>query len=281
MKINRRSFLVSASAGLAAAWLLPRTRAAGFSPGEAAEEPDVTYPLFGLRPWIGKYQPPSGTFAPDQAQTLKYAWKFWDSFAGQKKAHNLGGPGGADIEEFGSLSITRQPAPDAIHYQISQLRDGRTLTAQITCQPDGSESVREWTLAESRLSSVGEFKAETTGQVEGGQARVTRNGKEKVIPLDGPLVSTWALMARPDAVKNLAASSNTFTLADEMSMLRPGHRIQSDIDTPVPHAQTCATWLMTGRGTCPTHFIVDPDGAPVFTTQYMTSVVLTSIENAV
>ncbi len=271
MKLTRRNFLKSASAAIASSWLGMR-----FKGGAArAAEPgaDVAYPLFGLRPWIETYQPPKGNLALQQPQNLKFDWKFWNAHA-----YTLNPP---TVDPLGSLVIERHPASDGIKYHVRQMRDKRTLGAHLTCAAD--ESIQGWTLIESYpyAGAEGNLITQTTGLVENGQARVTRYGREEIVPLDGPLFSSWTLMSNPELVKRLAAAPSTFTLADEMFVLRPAHRIQPDIDTPVPNLATCASYLLTGRGSSPAHLVVSPDGRPIITTLYMTSVVLTSIENAV
>lgn len=285
MSLDRRDFLKVAAGAVAVSSCLSFSHVGVWADaqGAAGRDAGADYPLNPLHPWVNDYTLPSGDFVGHRAQTLRYDWVFWD-WKGRPKAPPKG-------TVFGSVVIERRPSGSGVEYQINQLRDSRRMTAKVSCQADEVESVNRWSLEETypveerhgaeahAAKASGKFTSRTEGRCEGGRAYVSRFGQQQVIPLDGPLVCSWALMANPTIAASLCRPEKKFTLADQMSVLRAGDQGRRDVDVSVGGA-SCSTFLLTGPGSPPTHVIIHPRIGSLCVTIYHTSVVLSSISNA-
>jgi len=189
----------------------------------------------------------------------------------------------------GEVIVERVRVPEGVRYSIDEIRRyaavENRLTARLTCAPDDLRTLRAW---ESRASwrpsrAAPPLRHELAPLSSGG-----RKDGDRVLHSDGrregserPLATLWSLT---DFIARRAgpATDVSLDLLVDLSHVSPDARLRYDgpVDVAVAHGRRlrCATYLLTGHGILPTHYLVDDRGLPQLVTASMVSYALREVE---
>jgi len=188
----------------------------------------------------------------------------------------------------GSLRIERDGRGNNVHYNVHQnVGFGgvqNVLEGGIVCASDANETLNRWDLHTFTHDRTGNKMPLSDLQEKGSN----RSGH---VHVDGPnfsyeyqteraLVSQWTILHRFVSGLN-EDGRQEFDVLHDLSMLKP--RQQLSLVGPIKaivkdgREMEFDTYLQTGEGTLPTHYVVDEEGRPHFVTVAMLSWALSDI----
>jgi len=109
-----------------------------------------------------------------------------------------------------------------------------------------------------------------------------RDGGTERIACPGPLICRWGLLDGGRVLNSLAASNaSVFLLKEPSGILRNQHFFPAEtLSFPGAREETISTFLQTGPGCLPTHWILDEQHRPLFVTVFLLSLVLKEITSS-
>ncbi len=232
-------------------------------------EPPAIEPITGILP---EFDPP--TYPPVTAGEwqLKYNLIRWHEIQANGLPLNI---------DDGHLLVQREGSPTAGHYRINRrmglpvwgFRGSQTCILEAELQAQGSaESLRNWTVTtfhhEPGLNTPEQPDSRITieGSYNGSHVRLLReNALLSEWSLSGPLIASWAI---PELLLSNTLDRSTpfhFTMLEEGFRLR---RSQQLVYEGAIEFETAAgkvafdSWLQTGTGILPIHWITDQQACP-------------------
>jgi len=184
----------------------------------------------------------------------------------------------------GTLEIARTLSPNGPKYRIAQettyIGVTNRLAATVTCDDNNLNSIRQWHVGWSALADgkpIADMHLSDRGSVRNG---VLRMGRRRAVQLGQALASQWTLL---DFVGRRARGDTgvTFDLLEDLSLLKEGQHLVAAGLVRIPCASgplTLRSFLQTGEGIHPRHYLVDDNGLPQVVTASMVSWALQSVE---
>ncbi len=248
-----------------------------------------TPPGFGpVSHYLREYKPPTGRFAPDRAQTMRFDVVYWYTIDARMTPQNM---------VIGEVTVKRTPVAgsDLIRFDVQRtVSKIEELSASIICRGDVTRTPVSWRLDHRSASAleeelVREGRFIQTGEFDG-KTVVTKQGAiERRTDVSDPLCCQWGLLEQAGQVQKVSGEKHAKVIergffGKRISVLVEPSGVRSDqlvvkqaLGKPLPNAGPLTAWLQTGPGTVPTHWIVDDEGRPLFVTIFTTSLGLREI----
>ena len=124
------------------------------------------------------------------------------------------------------------------------------------------------------LESIAKLtRTRQSGKREDENVVIRTDGAESVLACPGPLLCQWGMLDAARRMQEFCKGGSEFTLLHVPSGLRPRQRFREDRQVVLPQGDNAPirTFLQTGDGTVPTHWIVDSQGRPLFVTGFLVS----------
>jgi len=270
--ITRREFIERGAmvAALMSAGRLPllgQGIVSAATPGPACVQPVTGY--------LGGFAPALAGRALGAEYTLAYDIVHWNRTDGKTWV--------TVNDVLGSLRIARSVSEEGPRYDVEQTMTysgvENRLEAAILCNDDELNTLRRWRVKWS--ASAGGKPIPQVHLADHGYAGdgLCRLWPEQPFPVAGPLVSQWTIL---DLLARRAGERTDvcFRLLDDLSRLKEDQHLrydgQEEIDCARGHV-TLASFLQTGRGIHPRHYLVDDRGLPQLVTAAMMSWALRSV----
>ena len=173
-------------------------------------------------------------------------------------------------ERIGSLELSVGRAGSEVRVTVLQTtrysRPRNRLEARITCNADRFLSLQSWTL-DSAIEGRDDCRYGASGQRDGDLVRIEDGLSERVISVEGPLVSQWTLMLAAAAEPAIDGSVG---LLEDLLLHKPGQRCAPEPSVRVrlagqTHELRCSS--CRGMGVLPVHYFVDASGFTQLVTQ--------------
>lgn len=231
------------------------------------------YALNPVRQWLGEYTPPTG-YAPEKSQTLTFEAL---SFQPERRNHPN------NIHNTGRLILKRTVEPDRIRYDIVQELEKAKIDGLFICQPDAFRTPMEWELT-ARPYGVWEHRRLAAlmnycGTVSQKSCRCQAGALDQTVSLNHPVSLFWNLLDAGKALQALAQKQQ-FDVFWEGLVARPNQTLENDGYTVLPGSNTpVKTVMLHGPAMMPQHFLVTEEGTPIGVTGFITSWMLTHVED--
>ena len=272
--MERRAFLVSSLKASLLAYL------GSVAKGSAASPRGGQAPLRNQDAWenplsayLESYRPPRGKVTPERPQTFTYDIVSWSTEKGRRGAANTA---------IGSLIVTRTGDGENTRFDYRQEAEGGLrLEGFCRCSAEPIPVVRDWecrACPQQAPSSVRELTTCTErGTVTDRRVRLRCGDTETEQVLQGPLLSRFSLLSLPGLAAVMAERRDPVCVLDEPSMIRYEQVFRRDSASAVPAFGPVRSWMQTGPGSLPTHWVTDEEGRPLFVTVFLLSLVLVDI----
>lgn len=219
--------------------------------------------------YVESYVPPKGGLDPARRQTITFDVIGWKTDKGRQ---NVSTP------VVGEITVSRNPLRDAIVYEVTQrLGKQETMAGRFRCRMDRWHSLVDWefeySLSADQESIAKLARTRQSGKREGENVVIRTNGAERTFACPAPLLCQWGMLDAAWRMREFCEAGSEFTLLHEPSGLRPRQRFREDRRVALPQGDNAPirTFLQTGDGTVPTHWIVDSRGRPLFVTAFLMS----------
>lgn len=236
--------------------------------GAAALAAAGRLPLLGARTAPSAVAPIEGylrTHGPGEgkARRLEYAVLRWtDTDPRTGETVNV---------EIGRLTIETQTLDGGVQLSVRQQTEysqpSNVLEAEAMCRDDELLSLRSWRVS-SRIEQRDDCLYEAEGSIDGGRGRLDDRISERDLGVLGATtVCQWAL---PAALALGKRPEGSFTMLEDLALVKPGQRLMPAATVRVPYADAeheLRSWAHTGYGVLPIHYLVDEGGAPQLMTQ--------------
>ena len=278
--MNRRNFLKTtlAISSLTASGQLPFLGAEGGN-GSGIDLPGEPYPVKTIGDYLSKHKLAEGQRDPG-SYTLVYDIVHW--------LHQAKKRGKPDSSAKGTLTISRKAEMDKILFSVVEKvgspNHHALLEAEIRCNNDQLATLDSWSV-HSRYVGGDDWMDALSGMREEGKVR---DGKiacgdgafRRRFSAKNSVVCQWTLldflMRNPDLEYDIA-----FDYLRNLSLFMPDHRLGPDgaFDVPIKNGETITlnSFVQTGQGILPTHFLFDENGLPQLVTQSLVSWALKEI----
>ncbi len=221
------------------------------------------------------YVPPENSLDPLRPQTLTFDIIGWRTDKGRQVV---------STPVLGEVAVKRNPLEDAVEYEVLQdLGKREKLGGHFRCATDHWHSLVSWefeySLDSSRKDIAHMSRTRQAGRREGSNIVVATDGVETVLANSAPLLCRWGLMDMTSRMEELCRTGDRFIVLHEPSGLRPDQRFREDLSGAIGNGEEVSvrTFLQTGPATIPTHWIVDPQGRPLFVSTFLVSWALKAI----
>jgi len=282
VNIDRRRFIQGAGLTAAALFFFPGAALAAPKSKAAKAKfiekfsPPRDFALNPIRPVLDSWRLPQGAIPAEGPVTLDFDLVLWDRTGGAK-------PQPVASMTAGHLRIVRKPdAGGSIRYAMKRDLAHIACESEITCRAGagGIEQVESWS---ARWPGIAQ-----NGSVRGREIVVITNKVERRLSLwlpdaaPAPLIADASLYCNPALPERLAAAcagGKTFTRLDQSMSLRENQCLRRDaaVAAPWSAAVSLQSWLLTGSGIPPTHFLCDPEKRALFNTAFAVSTALHAI----
>lgn len=279
--IDRRQFLKSGAIAttLAAAGRLPLL-AAEAQLGPAADASSGPYAVKPIRAYLPRFAPVDGPLRDRTRYALTYEIIHWGG--GNWQA------GRATNSVVGRVLVQRRPAGDAAAYTVAQETTiggvKNFIEAQITCNADDWNSLREWKVRfyshqpRGGVDPLSELRE--TGRCRKGRIDIDSGNYRYGYSARHAVVTQWTvldfLIRKADPAVNAA-----FDLLQDLSLFKPSQTLGYDGETRVQvkgdRAVTLQTYAQTGEGILPIHYLLDDQGRPQLVTSSILSWALSAV----
>ena len=278
VSIDRRQFLQSGliAATLVSAGRLPLLRAQtdNTSGLDASTGPYATKPIRG---YLQGFSPADVPLQKQGQYSLTYDIIHWGA-ANSK----TGMPANSVL---GQIVIKRSVAQGHVLYDVvQQTRIGGVnnfVEAQITCNVDEWNSLRQWKLRTYHMGPKGQIdplsKMTEVGNCKSGQIQIDSGSYCYGYRAKNPVVTQWTVL---DFLMRKAGSALdvTFDLLQDLSLFKPNQSLFYDgianLKLKGGQTATLQTYAQIGPGILPIHYLLDMRGRPQLVTSSILSWVL-------
>jgi len=267
--MKRRDFLLQSIEASLLAYLPGCLIMAAKSGAGAEQESGRSAALNPVSKYVESYVPPKGGLDSARRQTITFDVVGWRTDKGRQ---NVSTP------VLGEITVSRNPLRDAIVYEVTQhLGKQETMAGLFRCRMDRWHTLVEWefeySLSADQESIVRLARTRQSGKQEGENVVIHTNGAERTFTCTAPLLCQWGMLDTAWRMREFCNAGSEFTLLHEPSGLRPRQRFREDRRVALPQGDNAPiqTFLQTGDGTVPTHWIVDSRGRPLFVTAFLMS----------
>jgi hypothetical protein len=267
--MKRRDFLRQSIEASLLAYLPGGLLMAAKSGAGTEEQSGQSAALNPVSKYVESYVPPRGGLDPARRQTITFDVVGWGTDNGRQ---NVSTP------VVGEITVSREPLVDAIVYDVTQrLGKQETMTGRFRCRSDQWHSLADWeceySLSADLVSIARLTQTQQSGRQEEENVVIRTNGAESVFACPVPLLCRWGMLDVAGRMREFCEADSRFTLLHEPSGVRPSQRFREDHQVVLPRGDTAPirTFLQTGDGVVPTHWIVDSQGRPLFVTAFLMS----------
>lgn len=267
--MKRRDFLLQSIEASLLAYLPGGLIMAAKSGAGTEQESGQPAALNPVSKYVESYVPPRGGLDPARHQTITFDVIGWGTDKGRQ---NVSTP------VVGEITVSRSPSPDAAVYEVTQrLGKQETMVGRFRCRMDRWHSLVDWefeySLSADLVSIARLTRTRQSGKREGENVVIRTNDAEGVFACPAPLLCQWGMLDAARRMREFCEAGSEFTLLHEPSGLRPGQRFREDRQVVLPRGDNAPirTFLQTGDGVVPTHWIVDSQGRPLFVTGFLVS----------
>lgn len=267
--MKRRDFLRQSIEASLLAYLPAGLITAAKSGAGTEQQSGQSAALNPVSKYVESYVPPRGGLDPARRQTITFDIVGWGTDKGRQ---NVSTP------VVGEITVSREPFVDAVVYKVTQrLGKEETMAGRFRCRMDRWHSLADWefeySLSADLVSVARLTRTRQSGKREGENVVIRTNGAESVFACPGPLLCRWGMLDAARRMLEFCEAGSEFTLLHEPSGLRAGQRFREDRQVVLPQGDNAPirTFLQTGDGVVPTHWIVDSHGRPLFVTAFLTS----------
>jgi hypothetical protein len=276
--VNRRQFLKTGAivTALVTAGRLPLLSAqteADMSI-DASTDPYAVKPI---RDHLKRFSPAEAPLRKNETYSLTYDIIGWFPTRPDTPANSV----------RGRVAIERVTADDQVVYEVNQ-RTRMTkdevddvdnfLEAQIVCEANDLNSLREWTLSSYSKSLKGELdplsKLDEKGRCDKGRVRIESDDHEYGFSAKNSVVTQWTVLDFLMRKAN-SASDAAFDLLQDLSLFKPNQALAYDGVTVVElrgdRTIELQTYAQTGQGVLPIHYLLDEQRRPQLVTNGMLS----------
>lgn len=233
------------------------------------------YALNPVRQCLGAYTPPT-EYAPEKSQKLTFQAL---SFQPKRRNHPN------NIHKTGHLILKRTVETNRIRYDIVQELEGAQIEGFFICQPDAFRTPIEWELT-ARPSGVWDHRelaalVNYRGTVSQNSCRCQAGALDQTFSLNHKASLFYNLLDAGKALQTLPEKQQ-FDVFWEGLAPRPNQTLDDDGYTVFPGSNMAVkTVMLHGPAMMPQHFLVAEDGTPLGVTGFMTSWMLTRVEDLV
>ena len=267
--MKRRDFLLQSIEASLLAYLSGGLAVAAKSRAGTDRESGRPAALNPVSKYVESYVPPRGGLDPARRQTMTFDVIGWGTDKGRQ---NVSTP------VLGEVIVIRNPLRDAVVYEVTRrLGKQETMAGHFRCRTDRWHSLVDWefeySLSAGQESISRLARTQQSGKREGENVVVHTNGAESVFACPAPLLCRWGMLDAALRMQEFCEAGSEFAMLDEPSGLRPRQRFREDrrVVLPLGDNAPVRTFLQTGDGTVPTHWIVDSQGRPLFVTAFLMS----------
>jgi hypothetical protein len=241
--------LAGGAAALAAAGRLPLLGAAAM--------PAAATPIEG---YLRAHAPAAGTAKPRLLEYAVLRWVQTDPATGE-----------TENVEIGRLEIEAAKQDDgvklAVRQRTSYPRPVNRLEAEAVCGDDGWLTLRSWRV-KSWIEERDDCLYEAKGEIVGTRGRIDDGISERMVyNLPAAVTSQWAI---PMALTLGKAAAGGFTMLEDLALVKQDQVLAKGPAVRVPYEDAehdFASWVHTGQGVLPIHYLVDANGLPQLMTQ--------------
>ena len=274
VSIDRRQFLRS---GLIAATLVATGRlpllSAQVGGGSSIDDSTGPYAAKPIRGHLRRFSPAQVPLRQKRQYNLTYDIIHWGA-----ASIKTGMPTNSVL---GQLTIKRRMAEDRVLYDVAQqTRIGGVnnfVEAEITCEPDEWNSLRQWKLRTYHIDPNGQVnpisKITENGDCKKGHIRIGSGSYHYGYTPKNPVVTQWTMLHFLIR-KSGPALDVSFDLLQDLSLFKPNQALFYDGVTNLKlkggQAVALQTYAQIGQGILPIHYLLDMQGRP----QLITSSIL-------
>ena len=273
--VNRRQFLQcgAIATALAMTGKLPLLCAKSEA-GSRIDASTGPYAVKPIRDHLRRFSPSGKPTQTSSQYTLVYDIIHWSWRAGKR--------GTFSNSVVGRVTISRKAAENQVAYEVSQrMRVGGVdnhLKANVICEANEWNSLREWTLRSYHSSPEGkpepDSKLDEKGRCREGRIRIESRKYGYGFNTANPVVSQWTLLDFLLRKANQAFNVR-FDLLQDLSLFKPDQLLVYDGPTPITLRDgktiTLQTYAQTGQGILPIHYLLDERGRPQLVTNSIIS----------
>jgi len=280
-QMNRRQFLKTSAiaATLVAGGRLPLLAAEEGS-GSGIDPSRGLHAVKPIRSYLTHFAPSAGPLQGRGSYTLTYDIVHWDGVD-----RKTGMPSNSVV---GQVVIKRKGRIGKVAYEVVQntaIGGVRNfIEAQITCNEDDENSVREWKVRFYHTESQGGgdplSEIRETGTCKDGEILINSGDYRSRYKAKGPVITQWTVL--DFLIRKADPSVNaTFDLLQDLSLFKANHLLVYDGETrlrlKVGMTVTLQTYVQTGEGVLPVHYLCDERRRPQLVTTSILSWALTSV----
>jgi len=180
---------------------------------------------------------------------------------------------------IGSVEISRYNKENGTEYRIVEKRDGggqEIYEAKVATVPNESigESIQNWQLNWYQAETP-DKRMHINGTVHTDAIEINGTTGKRRISENVPVSCQWIL---PFTLANRTAQiDDTFTTVDELTYIKTGQHLRGPAQIQA-NSESFLSFLHTGQGTLPIHYVLDSQGRPVFVTFTLVSWILRDID---
>lgn len=232
------------------------------------------YAVKPIRDHLRRFSPAGKPLQTSLQYTLVYDIIHWSWVAGKRDTFSN--------SVIGRVTIDRKAAENQVVYDVSQrMRIGGVdnhLKANVNCDANEWNSLREWTLHSDHSSVEGKLEPRSElvekGRYNEGRIRIESRKYVYGFIAENPVVTQWTFLDFLIRKANQALNV-MFDLLQDLSLFKPGQSLNYDGPTPVSLKDgktiTLQTYAQTGQGVLPIHYLLDDRGWPQLVTNSIIS----------
>jgi hypothetical protein len=237
-----------------------------------ADMPGNKYALNPAFQYLQTWTPPVALYSENEPLTLGYDMIDWMA---------PGGGGEAENKVIGRMKLSRRRTGAGNVFLNIDYTCGRDRwIADVTCRDDRWCTPVEWTFRSMPEAPHGQVQNLVTTAFKGvrGETALTltwTSGRQATVPVSGPLMFPFAMLACPEKWSPAAAEKKPVTAVRDLYHLLPDQRFVADGRVPLADGTSLFTCLQHGPGWVPANYVSGPTGLPLAMTGFLISYILT------
>jgi hypothetical protein len=267
--MKRREFLLQSIEASLLAYLPSGLIMTAKSSAGTEQESDQSAALNPVSEYVASYIPPWRGLDPARHQTITFDVIDWGTDKGRQDV---------STPVVGDVTVSRDPLQDSVVYEVTQrLGKQGTMVGRFYCRTDQWHSLVNWefeySLSADLLSIERLTRMRQSGERQGENVVIRTDGAESTFACPAPLLCRWGMLDAARRMQEFCKAPSEFTLLNAPSGLVPRQVFREDQQVVLPREDDSPirTFLQTGDGVMPTHWIVDSRGRPLFVTAFLIS----------
>ena len=267
--MKRRDFLLQSIETSLLAYLPGGLIMAAKSGAGTEQETGQPAALNPVSKYVESYVPPKGGLDPARRQTITFDVIGWGTDKGRQDV---------STPVVGEITVGRDPQRDSVVYEVTQrLGKQETMAGRFRCRMDQWNSLVDWefeySLSADQESIARLTRTQQSGERKGENVVIRTDGAESTFACPSPLLCRWGMLDAARRMREFCKAPSEFTLLHAPSGLVPRQVFREDRQVVLPQGDDAPirTFLQTGDGVVPTHWIVDSQGRPLFVTAFLMS----------